>query len=155
MTEDEILYEFVKSGIIEGQFVRQFSIGIRRLRDKYRERVKDDAELRFIKARKYADAICITQIKEDWHIDPPIIIMESRRKIKLEDVARGERGDLIWVFEVKTRLNAEALGQVLIYHQLFSEDYPQFEVKKGIICKASDDLIKPVRGNYHVKVFIV
>lgn len=155
MTEDEILYEFVKSGIIEGQFVRQFPIGIRRLRDKYGERVEDDAELRFIKARKYADAICITQTKEEWHIDPSIVTMELRRKIKLEDIARGERGDLIWVFEVKSRLNAEAFGQVLIYHQLFSEDHPQFEVKKGIICKGSDDLIEPVCRNYHVDVFIV
>lgn len=81
--------------------------------------------------------------------------MELRRKIKLEDVARGERGDLIWVFEVKSQLNTEALGQVLIYHQLFSEDYPQFKVKKGIICKDSDDLIEPAYRNYHVDVFIV
>ena len=81
--------------------------------------------------------------------------MELRLKIKLEDVARGEKGDLIWIFEVKSRLNAEALGQVLIYHQLFSEDYPQFEVKKGIICKISDDLIDSVCRNYDVKVFII
>lgn len=155
MTEDEILYEFVKSSIIKGQFVRQFPIGIRRLREKYREMAKDDAELMFIGTRKYADAVCITQTKEDWPIDHPIITMELRRKLRLENVARGERGDLIWVFEVKSQLNVEALGQALVYHQLFSEDYPQFEVKKGIICKVSDDLIEPVCKNYHVDVFIV
>lgn len=155
MTEDEILYRFVKSGIIEGQFVKQFPIGIRRLTEKYRGTASSDAELRFISARKYADAICITKTKEDWHIDIPIITMELRRKIKLENVARGESGDLIWVFEVKSQLNTEALGQVLVYHKLFSEDYPQFEVKKGIICNDSDDLIEPVCRNYHVDVFIV
>jgi len=35
--EDEILYEFVKSDVIKGQFVRQFPVGIRRLTDKYRD----------------------------------------------------------------------------------------------------------------------
>jgi len=155
--EDEILYEFVKSGVIKGQFVRQFPVGIQRLTDKYRGTAKNEGELNVLIGAhcKYADAICITQTKEDWHIGSRIIAMELRLKIKLEDVARGEKGDLIWIFEVKSRLNAEALGQVLIYHQLFSEDYPQFEVKKGIICKISDDLIDSVCRNYDVKVFII
>ncbi len=157
MTEDEILSEFVESRIIKGQFVRQFPIGIRRLTDNYGETAKDEGELKLLVGVycKYADAICITKTQKDWNIDHPIIAMELRRKIKLEDVARGERGDLIWVFEVKSRLNAEALGQVLIYHRLFSEDHPQFEVKKGIICKVSDDLIEPVCRKCHVEVFII
>lgn len=156
--EDEILYEFVNSGIIKGQFVRQFPVGIQRLTEKFRQMSRNDAGLlkQLIGVYcKYADAICITQTKEDWHTDLLVITMELRRKLRLENVARGEKGDLIWIFEVKYRLNAEALGQVLIYHQLFSEDYPQFKVKKGIICKVSDDLIEPVCRDYCIKVFTI
>ena len=43
--EDEILYEFVESGVIKGQFVRQFPVGIQRLTDKYRGTAKNEGEL--------------------------------------------------------------------------------------------------------------
>jgi len=48
MTEDEILYKFVKSGIIEGQFVRQFPIGIRRLTGEYKETTMGEGELKLL-----------------------------------------------------------------------------------------------------------
>ena len=54
MTEDEILYKFVKSGVIKGQFVRQFPIGIRRLTDKYRGTAKDEGGIQDSDAGKIA-----------------------------------------------------------------------------------------------------
>lgn len=50
-------------------------------------------------------------------------------------------GKRAWVLEGKKDPNHEAIGQVLVYKDLFKEDYPMFEeVKIGIVCKEPSPL---------------
>ena len=62
----------------------------------------------------------------------------------------------MWILEVKKELNAEALGQILIYEYWFKKDNPNIHVKgKGIICERRTELIEEVCRKYNVKIFVV
>jgi len=62
--------------------------------------------------------------------------------------------DEAWIIELKKKLNHTALGQVLVYKDLFLEDYPDYSnVKMGIVCNESSPLIEPVCKKFSVEVF--
>ncbi len=54
-----------------------------------------------------------------------------------------ETSDEIWIIEGKTKLNYKAIGQILTYSCLFSQDYStQKPVRKAIVCEKIDHLLK-------------
>lgn len=60
-----------------------------------------------------------------------------------------------WVFEVEAELNYTSLGQALVYQYLYSDNYPETEVRAAIICgSAADDLALACLAN-RVEVFVV
>lgn len=62
--------------------------------------------------------------------------------------------DEAWIIELKKELNHTALGQVLVYKDLFLEDYPEYStVQMGIVCNESSPLIEPVCKKFGVEVF--
>ena len=63
--------------------------------------------------------------------------------------------DTAWIMEGKEKLNYEAIGQVLTYSYLFSIDYPQFKIKKAIICQENDPLLEEVCKNIDIEVFVL
>lgn len=63
-------------------------------------------------------------------------------------------GNTAWIIEGKRVLNYEAVGQVNVYSYLFSKDYPQFSIRKAIVCKESDPLIEQYCREFDIKVFV-
>ena len=61
--------------------------------------------------------------------------------------------DRVWIIEGKKEPNYEALGQVLIYEDLFSKDYPGFEIKKGVICIEPSPLNEPTYKKLGISIF--
>jgi len=69
----------------------------------------------------------------------------------------GEK--IAWLMEGKEKLNEKAIGQLLVYKDLFEEDYPFFDkVKLGVVIKA-DTIINPILlrscKKYNIEVFEV
>jgi len=63
-------------------------------------------------------------------------------------------GKRAWVLEGKKDPNHEAIGQVLVYKDLFMEDYPMFEeVKVGMVCKESSPLNEPTCNILGISIF--
>jgi len=58
-----------------------------------------------------------------------------------------------WIIEAKKRLNYEAVGQVNVLSYLFSRDYPQFSIKKAIVCEETDPLIESFCKEFNIQVF--
>ncbi len=59
-----------------------------------------------------------------------------------------------WIIEFKRNLNYEAIGQVLVYKDVFEMEYPEYaEVKMGIACEKADHFLKNVAEKIGIKVF--
>jgi hypothetical protein len=43
----------------------------------------------------------------------------------------------VWIIEGKRTLTKEAIAQISRYYELFTKDYPEFTVKKSIVCEES------------------
>lgn len=82
----------------------------------------------------------------------------KRRTSKKIDIVI-ECKDEIWLIEAKKRLNPHAIGQILVYEQLYLEDLENKEKKKeirlGICCRYDDPLLTEVCRKYHIKVFLL
>jgi len=64
-------------------------------------------------------------------------------------------GDTAWIMEGKKKLNFEAIGQVNVLSHLFSKDYPQFSVRKAIVCEEGDPLIEDYCKEFGIEVFLL
>lgn len=63
-------------------------------------------------------------------------------------------GKRAWILEGKKDPNHEAIGQVLVYSDLFKEDYPMFEeIKMGIVCKEPSPLNEPTCDKLGISIF--
>lgn len=64
-------------------------------------------------------------------------------QLKSIDYVVCDVGNVAWIIEGKGKLNYEAIGQVMVYSDLFVEDNPTFsEVKKGVACEETDRLLE-------------
>ncbi len=64
-------------------------------------------------------------------------------------------GRRAWVLEGKEDTTHEAIGQVLVYKDLFKEEYPIFEhVKMGIVSKTPNPLNEPTCRKLGISIFI-
>lgn len=70
-------------------------------------------------------------------------------------ICEEEESDAVWVIEAKTRLNYEALGQVIVYSHLFKSDNPSAHIKRGIVCEWSRQAIYDACKKDGIEVFIV
>lgn len=59
-----------------------------------------------------------------------------------------------WVIEVEPRLNATALGQVLVYSELYSQT-SSIPTKLGIVCKDAEEELLRICEKYVDKVFVL
>jgi hypothetical protein len=66
-----------------------------------------------------------------------------------------ETDDEVWIIEGKLKLNYEALGEVLTYATLYSEEYAGKTIRLGIVCGMVDDEILLACAKYNVTVFEV
>jgi len=72
---------------------------------------------------------------------------------KIDAVCVDENSRTAWVLEVKRELSEKAVGQVLLYQMLYSEDNPGYVVKMGIVCKKSDPWIEDLCEKLGITVF--
>lgn len=65
--------------------------------------------------------------------------------------------DEAWIIELKIgKLDHAALGQVLVYKDLFLEDYPEYStVKMAIVCRESPFLIESVCKKFGIEVYVI
>jgi len=59
-----------------------------------------------------------------------------------------------WILEVEPKLNARALGQALIYRELYPKEGSK-QIKCGIVCKNAEDEVLVICQKYVDKVFVL
>jgi len=154
LKEREIIDRFINSGIISGWFLQEIPVGLKIfeniLAKEYHE--KELTRLRgtlTVLSRKI-DLVCIVGINR------PPLKPKFKDWLKIREELKGTKA---WLFEVKDRLNAEALGEILINEYLFKKDNPDIHViGKGIICGKRGPnslLIGEACKAYRVKVFFI
>jgi len=63
--------------------------------------------------------------------------------------------DVDWVIEIERTLNYEAIGQVLVYEELWRKKNPSRKTRKGIICfTAPKDMLEVAEKN-DIQVFVI
>lgn len=66
-----------------------------------------------------------------------------------------QEGVTMWVVEVKPYGNHAALGQVLLYRDLFVRRHPEYQdVRMAIACSSVDEDLSGVLTRYHVSTWI-
>jgi len=72
------------------------------------------------------------------------------------------RIDIVWkkknetyVIEVKEELTPEALGQTIIYKELYQKEHPKENVKTGIVCEKAADEIINIAKRYIDNIWVV
>jgi len=107
----------------------------------------------------------------DAFISAGSLVGEYHREVKVgrhrvqrpeEEIDRRKSIDLVcknaqetWILEAKTKLNYEALGEVLTYGGLYAAEHPDELVKLGIVCAALDEDILEACKARRVTVFQV
>lgn len=65
-----------------------------------------------------------------------------------------QKGQMIWITEVKPKLNWEAFGQVIAYEHLFKKENLSSHTQKCIVCKEIDPEILAICDEFNIKVFM-
>ena len=73
---------------------------------------------------------------------------------KIADIV-CKTSEATWVIEAKPSLNAEAIGQALIYRELYKRQHPHEKVKCGVVCKYADEEIYEVGKKYVDEIFVL
>ena len=60
-----------------------------------------------------------------------------------------------WVIEAKPSLDAEAIGQALIYRELYKRQHPHEKVKCGVVCKYTDKELYEIGKKYLDEIFVL
>lgn len=132
-SEKEILNTFFRGGKLKGLYVTDVPIG-----SYYPKKI---------------DCVCIEMSDEelenlkDWE-NPTEYVQNS--KLGFEQF----KNLVVWLLEVKQKLNPSALGQVLIYKHHFERTYPDTVLKGvGIVCEESDSMIEEVCQEHNVRIY--
>lgn len=66
-------------------------------------------------------------------------------------------GKEVWVVEIKPKLNYEAVGQAIVYSDLFEEDHPELGTPKVaiVVCDYGDPLIENTLRKLGIKVVVL
>lgn len=74
-------------------------------------------------------------------------------KLKFIDYVMCDLDNIAWIIEGKKKLNYEAIGQVNVYSDLFTEDNPTFsEVRKAIACEETDPVLEATCKKYNIEI---
>ena len=74
-------------------------------------------------------------------------------QLKFIDYVMCDLDNIAWIIEGKKKLNYEAIGQVLVYSDLFIEDNPIFsEVRKAIVCEETDPVLEATCKKYNIEI---
>jgi len=74
-------------------------------------------------------------------------------KLKFIDYVVCDAGDVAWIIEGKKKLNYEAIGQVKVYSDLFTEDNPTFsEVRKAIVCEETEPVLEATCEKNNIEI---
>ena len=104
----DVVKEFKESKLVDGEFRENHQVGIKRIEERFKagEYTSSQYEFAINVGTKRIDLIC-----------------EAQRET--------------WIFEAKTGFTSDsveqALGQILIYEHLFTEDNPSATIRKGAI----------------------
>ncbi|MBW2672732.1 MAG: hypothetical protein JRD89_04840 [Deltaproteobacteria bacterium] len=64
--------------------------------------------------------------------------------------------DAIWILEVKDRLRPSAVGQLLVYRDLYDRQFhPLKPLRLGVVCGDDDPLVRPTCAEHGIKVWVV
>ena len=134
-SEKEILNTFFRKGKLKGLYVTDVPIG------SYHP--------------KKIDCVCIEMSDKELELlkdgeNPTEYIQNS--KLSFEQF----KNRIVWLLEVKQKLNPSALGQILIYKHHFERTYLDTVLKGvGIVCEESDYMIEEVCQEYNVRIFTI
>lgn len=81
--------------------------------------------------------------------DVPKLI--GRQKIDIIWKKKGET----FVIEAKERLSPEAIGQAIVYKELYKKENLGENVKSGILCKFADEELLQIVEKYVDEIFIL
>lgn len=133
-TEQDVINEFKNSDVLDGKFQHEVEVGIAPL-----EEQRESGELS----------------QADFNMAKNMV---SRRIDLVCDT-----DEAVWVIEAKEKLNPKAIGQVLLYEELYQADNPgTHNIRKAVIsgppASSADEYkfqqIESVLGNYGTEVFI-
>jgi hypothetical protein len=118
--ELKILKEFVKRGILKGTFFTDIGLGT----DDYMGII---------------DAVFVESLEPEYE---PRIMKSKWWRILLDEIKR--KAKKIMIIEVKTSLNHEAIGQIIVYRYLFPKVWGFPTVDAAILCKESTKTLEEV-----------
>lgn len=126
---------------------------------KYEEKIK----LAFIAEKKINGRI----IKE-FNVGKTYTAKDNSYEEKLKEKCRKlsckrcdlviENDNAIWFLEVKRKLNATSLGQLLSYEYLYRKDNSgagEKKIRLGVVVEKRDKLLLDLFRHYNVEVFVV
>ena len=85
--------------------------------------------------------------------DPEMYYAWMMLRAKRIDVVAHTR-DAIWLLEVKDRLRPSAIGQLLVYRNLYERQFrPLLPIRLGVICGDTDPMVEPACADLGIKIF--
>jgi hypothetical protein len=69
------------------------------------------------------------------------------------DIIWHRRNKETWVIEVKPKLNPEAIGQAIVYKELYQKVFSQ-KVKSAIVCEEANPALKKIAKEHVDKIWI-
>ena len=74
----------------------------------------------------------------------------------MRTIAKQLRGNRVWLVEIKEYLNAQALGQVLIYAYHFAQDYPEMTLGRFLVgCVRTDPVVEEVSTMLGIETIVL
>jgi hypothetical protein len=127
--ELKILKEFVKRGVLKGTFFTDIGLGT----DHYMGII---------------DTVFVENLEPEYE---PRIMKSEWWRILLDEIKR--KAKKIMIIEVKTSLNYEAIGQIIVYRYLFPKVWGFPTVDAAILCKESTKTLEEVCRANNLFVF--
>ena len=125
-SEKEVTERFIGKGILKGNWRRQVRVGMKGIRKELEE-------------------------IPNYYIPSEKILYPFLKRIDLVCESEG----VLWILEVKSILDVNAIGQVLLYKHLYEIDNPTKKdvLRMGIVCWLANLTIEDVCNKYDIEVF--
>lgn len=77
----------------------------------------------------------------------------ASNSLKFIDYVCIAGNEVVWLIEGKRKLNPESIDQILEYHRLFQEDYPNVPVRVAIVCEETNPAHEQTCQENGIEVF--
>jgi hypothetical protein len=157
--EDKLLLEFCKVGEVSGRYLTQVPVGLSR--EKQLSVAPNERETHT--SSKFIDAVCILSQPQDTtlvrHDNVKFSEKSQYGKIWVRKDFNSEaklfRDQSVVLIEAKSKLDCCAIGQLLVYRNLFIQDWPSAKIAQlWIVTSEDDDFIRPTCAELGVNVWI-